>query len=102
MSESDAAHGGEVDREWKFEVGQVAQRHDVRREGMMEAATKEYRVERRLLNADDLEDEPSRFYKVEKEEGGTHLFNAEALEVNYEPVPEEESRIWPKEGGYFD
>lgn len=63
--------------EWEFQPGEmIRERH--------EHHAPEYKIKRQLRGESD----GKRFYHVEKEEGGTHLYSAGAIEGRYEVVAE--------------
>ncbi|APX98593.1 hypothetical protein [Natronorubrum daqingense] len=78
-------------REWAFEEDDVIrEEHEQFAPGGVELGKSEYRIKRRLIDDSD----GDRFYHVEKEEGGTHLYSAGAIEHSYEVIDAAESRGW--------
>ena len=77
--------------EWKFEEGDVIrEEHEQFAPGGVSLGKSEYRIKRRLRDESD----GKRFYHVEKEEGGSHLYSSGAIEHSYEAIPVSESRVW--------
>jgi len=82
------------DSKWSFDVGSVAREEHTRTDPMGEPLNpKEYKVRRRLVDPDT----GDRFYHVEKEQGGTHVYTENVLDLRYEEVSVEESTVWPKD-----
>ncbi len=77
--------------EWAFEPDEVIrEEHEQFAAGGVELGKSEYKIKRRLRDESD----GGRFYHVEKEEGGTHLYSASAIEHRYEVIDTVESRGW--------
>lgn len=88
--------------EWTFERGDIVREDtpSISQDRALDAPD-EYKIKRRLRDVDDTAQE--RFYHVEKENDGSQLFSQSALRANFEQIPEDESRVWPKdERGLFD
>lgn len=82
------------DSEWEFSEGDVIQeRHEPHAPGGVPPGKSECKIERQLRQ----ESGGKRFYHVEKEEGGTHLYSAGAIEGRYDVIDASESRAF-KEG----
>lgn len=82
--------------EWAFREGDIIQQsHEPHAAGGVPLGKSEYRIKRRLREVQD----GDRFYHVEKEEGGTHLYSAGAIEHGYTVVSEAEARV---DWGEFD
>jgi hypothetical protein len=97
MGDNTNPSGGEqqdaANEEWQFESGDIVREKHAKPSpvpGESEAPKKEYRIKRRLVEPDD----GDRFYQVEKEEGGAHLYSDGVL-GQYEKISEDESRVWP-------
>lgn len=81
-------------RSWAFEEGDIIrEEHEPHAPGGVAIGKSEYRVERLLYQEGDEE----RFYYVETESGGNHLYAASAIEHSYEVIGVEESRAWTVE-----
>jgi hypothetical protein len=80
-----------VDDEWEFESGYIIREEmEQHAAGGMGLGKTEYKILHRLESADD----GSRFYQVELEDGGNHLYASSAIEGMYEVVSISESRGW--------
>lgn len=82
---------GDASDEWAFgESDVIREEHEQFAADGVALGKSEYKIKRRLR--DDADDD--RFYYVEKEEGGTHLYSAGAIEHSYEVIDASESRAW--------
>lgn len=80
--------------EWAFSAPSVIrEKHERHAPGGFGVGKTEYMVVRRL----HAESDGDRFYHVEKEEGGKHLYSAGAIEHTFEEIPVEESEHWTGE-----
>jgi hypothetical protein len=83
-----------MSHDWGFDLGDVAREQDAKFGPMGDKLPKdEYKIDRRFID----DDTGDAFYQVETEESGTHVFSEGVLDNRYEPIPVEESRVWPKE-----
>lgn len=79
---------------WKFGEGDIIrEEHEKMAPGGVSLGKSEYRIKRLLRDEDD----GKKFYHVEKEEGGSHLYSAGAIEHSYEVIEPVESRVWSVE-----
>ncbi|WP_436348902.1 hypothetical protein [Natronorubrum sp. FCH18a] len=86
--------GDDSDDEWKFEESDVIrEKHEQFAPGGVALGKSEYKIKRLLRDESD----GKRFYHVEKEEGGSHLYSAKAVEHSYEVIPVSESRAWTQD-----
>lgn len=83
---------GEIEQdEWVFEEDDVIrEEHESYAPGGVPVGKSEYRIKWQLRKESD----GKRCYLVEKEEGGTHLYTAAAVEGRYEVVDPSESRAF--------
>lgn len=82
------------DTEWMFETGDIIrEEQEQMAAGGVSLGKTEYRIELKLRDEED----GKRFYHVEKQEGGTHLYSARAIEPMYETISESESQHWPRD-----
>lgn len=80
--------------EWEFQEGDILrEQHEPHAPGGVGLGNTEYLIKWQLRR----ETKDKRCYLVEKEEGGTHLYTAPAIEGLYEVIPPEESRVWSEE-----
>jgi len=89
-SERTRAEPEDADREWEFESGDIIREERGISVDDVDIGKSEYKIER-LLRTESAGD---RFYHVEREEGGTHLYSAAAVEKGYEVIDPAESRGW--------
>ena len=76
---------------WQFAEGDIIrQEHEPHAPGGIPIGKSEYRIKRLLIE----EGSGDRFYHVETEENGTHLYSSGAIEHGYEVIEEAESRVW--------
>jgi len=90
--DGDRPSGGDED-EWEFEPGDIVREKHAKPSpvpGESESPKQEYRIKRRLVNPTN----GNRFYHVEKEEGGSHLYS-DGVMRQYEIISEDDSRVWP-------
>jgi len=84
--------------EWDFEEGDViCEGHEEYASGGIPLGKTEYRIKWRLRRESD----GKRCYLVEKEEGGTHLYTARAIELSYVVIPVSESRAFSEDDDEF-
>jgi hypothetical protein len=80
--------------EWEFEEGDVIrERHEPHAPGGVALGKTEYKIERQLRQ----ESGGKRFYHVEKQKGGSHLYSAGAIEGRYDVIDASESEKFSKE-----
>ena len=80
--------------EWEFQEGDVVrERHEQHAPGGVSLGQTEYLIKWQLRR----ETKDKRCYLVMKEEGGTHLYTAPAIEGRFEVIPPEESLVWSEE-----
>jgi hypothetical protein len=81
----------ESSTEWRFGDGDIIREEEEQfAPGGVELGKSEYRIKWRLNRQSD----GDRCYLVEKEEGGTHLYTAGAIEPLFETIPASQSRAF--------
>lgn len=90
MSDSeDLSAGDHREVDWDFAEGDIIrEQYAQTAPGGVELGKTEYRIKWRLVRPSN----GKRCYLVEKEEGGTHLYTASALEGRYEVIGLSQSR----------
>lgn len=84
----------EDDSEWAFSApGVIREELERHAPGGFGVGKSECLVIRQLREEDD----GGRFYHVEKESGGTHLYSASAIEPTFEEITIAESENWTKD-----
>lgn len=79
---------------WAFDRGDVVrEEHEQFAPGGFEKRRAERRIKRLLREFES----GDRYYHVETDEGGTHLYGASTLERSYESIPIEESGVFSDE-----
>ena len=87
MPSDQSTPSADDDSEWKFSEGDtIREIHEQYAAGGIPIGKSEYDIKRRLRD----EDNGERFYHVDTQEGGTHLYAASAIEHSYEVVADGE------------